>query len=136
MENIEQIWEGRAGLARTYWGWGAASSIPWAIALSLVTQGSPAAIVLVLALAAYSFVLNIGIWRAANAYTGPVIWSALAKVSAAIGLLTAIAAAAVVVGVVGGAGKPIGILGSERAAPATSGSAGDEWWKKGAVEVR
>ena len=86
MENIEQIWEGRAGLARTYWGWGVASSIPWAIALSLVTHGSPAAIVLVLALAVYSFVLNIGIWRAANAYTGPVIWSALAKVSAAIGL--------------------------------------------------
>lgn len=126
MENIGQIWEGRAGLARTYWGWGVASSIPWAIALSLVTQGSPAAIVLVLALAAYSFVLNVGIWRAANAYTGPVIWSALAKVSAAIGLLTAIAAAAVVVGVVGGAGKQIAAPGSPAAQPP-----GQIDWEKG-----
>lgn len=84
MNTISNVWNGRAGLAKTYWLWGVLSGIPWALALSLVAPSSHLAIVLVLAFVTYYVVVHVGVWRAASQYQGAKIWATLAKVAAAI----------------------------------------------------
>ncbi|ODU60756.1 MAG: hypothetical protein ABT02_04775 [Comamonadaceae bacterium SCN 68-20] len=96
MDAITNLWSGRAGLARTYWGYGVAASLPWALALWLLAPGSPAAIAVVFAFCAYAALANIGIWRAASAYAGPAVWAMLGKVVSVLGLLAAAGAAAMV----------------------------------------
>lgn len=96
MDTITNLWSGRAGLARTYWGYGVAASLPWALALWLLAPGSPAAIAVVFAFCAYAALANIGIWRAASAYAGPAVWAMLGKVVSVLGLLAAVGAAAMV----------------------------------------
>ena len=87
MDVITNLWAGRAGLARTYWGWGVLGGLAWAVPLSLVTPGSFTAILAVLALVAYYVVVNTGVWRAATLYQGPAIWAGLAKAASGLGLL-------------------------------------------------
>ena len=83
MNVISSLWNGRAGLAKTYWLWGVLSGIPWGLALSLVTPGSNLAIIGVLGLVAYYVIVNVGIWRAASKYQGTKAWAILAKVAVA-----------------------------------------------------
>lgn len=83
MGAVKHVWEGKAGLASTYWGYGILAGIPWGVALSLVTPGSAPAIVVVLAFFAYYVVVNVGIWRAASRYQGPATWRILAKLAVA-----------------------------------------------------
>ena len=96
MDAITNLWSGRAGLARTYWGYGVAASLPWALALWLLTPGSQAAITVVFAFCAYAALANIGIWRAASAYAGATLWAMLGKVVSVLGLLAAAGAATMV----------------------------------------
>lgn len=84
MNTIANLWEGRAGLAKTYWLWGALSGIPWGLALSLVTPGSILAILAILAFVTYYVVVHVGIWRAASQYQGSKVWAILAKVAVAM----------------------------------------------------
>ncbi|GAB1383449.1 hypothetical protein MASR1M50_17690 [Burkholderiales bacterium] len=84
MNTISNLWNGRSGLAKTYWLWGVLSGIPWGIALSLVTPGSNLAIPVVLAFFAYYVIVHVGIWRAASEYEGTKAWAILAKIGVAI----------------------------------------------------
>lgn len=84
MNAISYLWNGRPGLAKTYWLWGVLSGIPWGIALSLVTPGSNLAILVLLAIFAYYVIVHVGIWRAASEYEGAKTWAILAKIAVAI----------------------------------------------------
>ena len=81
MDTIKEVWNGHAGLAKTYWIWGVLSGIPWAIAFALVTPGSLLAMMVVLTYVAYIVLVSVGIWRAASLYQGANVWAALAKAS-------------------------------------------------------
>ena len=80
-ETVGRIWSGRMGLCKTYWIYGVLASCIWGIALRFVTPGSALAITLVLAFVIYLVVINTGIWRAADRYTGYAIWAILAKIA-------------------------------------------------------
>lgn len=80
---VAQIWEGRMGLCKTYWIYFILVTFIWGIALGLVKPGSPIAIVLGLALLVYLVIIHVGIWRAADRYTGYAIWAILAKFAVA-----------------------------------------------------
>ena len=82
-ETVGRIWSGRMGLCKTYWVYGVLASFIWGIAIRFVTPGSALAITLVLAFVIYLVVINTGIWRAADRYTGYAIWAILAKVAVA-----------------------------------------------------
>ena len=84
MNTISDLWNGRSGLAKTYWLWGVLSGIPWGIALSLVTPGSNFAIILLLTFFVYYIIVHVGIWRAASEYEGAKAWAILAKIAVAI----------------------------------------------------
>ena len=84
MNAISDLWNGRFGLAKTYWLWGILSGIPWGIALSLVTPGSNIANLVVLAFFAYYVIVHVGIWRAASEYEGAKVWAIIAKIAVAI----------------------------------------------------
>ena len=84
MNTISNLWNGRFGLAKTYWLWGVFSGIPWGIALSLVKPGSNLAILVVLAVFVYYVIVHFGIWRAASEYEGAKAWAILAKIAVAI----------------------------------------------------
>lgn len=84
MNAIFNLWNGRSGLAKSYWLWGVLAGIPWGIALSLITPGSNPAIPAVLAFVAYYVIVHVGIWRAASQYQGIKAWAILAKIAVAI----------------------------------------------------
>ncbi len=84
MNTISNLWNGRSGLAKTYWLWGVLFSIPWGIALSLLTPGSNPAILVVLAFFVYYVIVHVGIWRAASQYQGFKAWAILAKIAVLI----------------------------------------------------
>ena len=84
MNVISNLWNGRAGLAKTYWLWGIVSGIPWGLALSLITPGSNLAILAVLAFIVYYVIVHVGIWRAASKYQGTKTWAILAKIAVII----------------------------------------------------
>lgn len=79
MEAISNLWNGRSGLAATYWGWGVLGSLLWGVALSLVKPGSAIAMLAVLVFFAYIMAVHVGIWRAASQYEGARVWAGLAK---------------------------------------------------------
>ncbi len=80
---------GKYGLAKTYWGFGIGIMVILYILSNIIgTLGSPTlSIVWVLGLYAYQVVVWVAIWRAAGRYSGPVIWSGLAKFAVIIGIL-------------------------------------------------
>lgn len=102
MDIIANIWAGRAGLAKTYWGWGILGGVIWGAVLALVTPGSPAAMAAFLAFCAYFLIVNTGVWRAATAYTGPTTWAMLAKVAAGLGYAIVIGSLVMVLITLGG----------------------------------
>lgn len=104
MDAINSIWQGRAGLAKTYWLYGIAAGFAWAVAISAVTPGSPAAVIAMALFCAYFMVVNTGIWRAAGAYEGPGVFASLAKGAAILGH-AAIAFIALSIVLAGGRGQ-------------------------------
>lgn len=97
METIINIWTGRAGLAKTYWGYGVGGAVVWALLLSLVTPGTTGAKVAVLLFCLYFILVNICVWRAASQYEGATTWAALAKVMAAVAIAIIVTVLAMVV---------------------------------------
>lgn len=77
---LANIWHGREGLAKTYWGYGVVGSIVPGIALGAVKPGSVSTVIVVLLVLAYLVLVNVGIWRAAGYYKGPKSWALLARV--------------------------------------------------------
>lgn len=86
MDAIAKLWNGRYGLAKTYWLWGVAAGLAWSIALSLFAPESPVALAAMCMAVAYNIVTSVGIWRAAGAYQGPKVWAILARVAVALGM--------------------------------------------------
>jgi hypothetical protein len=88
VETFSNLWHGRIGLVRAYWLWGIVGGALWGIPLALVTPGSGAAVLIVLAFLAYYVIVNTGIWRSASAYTGPKVWAVLAHIGAGLGYIS------------------------------------------------
>ena len=77
---------GDFGLAKTYWLYGVLLSVVVNI-LSSAISSTETLVIIVLALAAYSVPLYMGIWKAANKYKGQKIWSILAKIATVLGVI-------------------------------------------------
>lgn len=83
MDIIEEVWTGKAGLARTYWLYGVVAGFAWGVPFATVTPGSYLAMAVGALFVVYFIVLNVGIWRAASRYEGPKVWGILAKAAVA-----------------------------------------------------
>lgn len=83
MDIIENVWTGKAGLARTYWLYGVAAGFAWGVPFATVTPGSYLAMAIGALFVVYLIVVNVGIWRAASRYEGPKVWGILAKAAVA-----------------------------------------------------
>lgn len=79
MEVIANIWQGRAGLAKTFWGYHLLGGLLWGILFFSLRPGSPGAVVLAPLYLAYFVVVIVGIWRAAGLYEGPRHWALIAR---------------------------------------------------------
>ncbi len=78
---LTQLFTGKLGLAMTYWVYGVLGGIVWGVciaALDLDPEGKPIQLTWIL-LGSYYLFVYIGIWRAANIYSGNKIWAILAK---------------------------------------------------------
>lgn len=78
---------GDLGLARTYWLYGVFIGALFGVAASVFAENDnwvASGIVVMLSIA-YSTVVLLGIWRSANKYDGPYLWSILAKVATVLG---------------------------------------------------
>lgn len=94
--NIKTIWRGDAGLPMTYWIFGVVGTALLGIPLSLVKPGSAPAIIAVAFFSAYVVWVSVSIWRAADKYRGPKIWSFFPKLFVTlpvVGLVIGIGAA-------------------------------------------
>ena len=87
-----KLWNGDAGLAKSYWLWGVAAGFVWGIALGVTkpVPGSASAQILLSLIAAYFVFAYVGIWRAANKYQGKKAWVTLAKFAVVLGALVTI----------------------------------------------
>lgn len=76
---IQSIWQGDAGLAKTYWVYAIFGSALIAVPIFLVTPGSIPAMIAVPLFCFYIVFINVGTWRAAGKYQGPKIWAFLSR---------------------------------------------------------
>ena len=99
MEFLGSLWRGDAGLAKTYWIYGAIGSliffaIPGALQAGLWVSDSQNAALGAFSLfyrfgfaPAYVVFISVAIWRSANTYRGNSLWAKLAKVAVVLGIL-------------------------------------------------
>ena len=89
---LVRLWNGDAGLAKSYWLWGVVAGFAWGVALGVIKPGpgSAAAQILVSLMAAYFVFVYVGIWRAANKYQGKKAWATLAKFAVVFGALVTV----------------------------------------------
>lgn len=78
---LTNLWEGNIGLAKTYWVYGVLGGFVWAVGILAINpeQKSDLQQTIYLLMGAYYFVVYVGIWRAADKFTGSKIWAILAK---------------------------------------------------------
>lgn len=78
---LENLWEGRLGLATTYWVYGVLGGIVWGVGIAAIKPNPEGSLInaVWLLLAYYYFVVYVGIWRAANKFIGSKAWAILAK---------------------------------------------------------
>lgn len=123
MDIISKVWNGEAGLARTYWLYGVAACFLLGIPLGSVRPGSSPAIALATVFGAYLWWVNMGIWRASNKYDGPAIWAGLAKLAVVVSMLF--------VGVI--ASSVVSALSTKPSAETSAPT--DEYWKRGSTPL-
>lgn len=99
MEFLGSLWRGDAGLAKTYWIYGAIGSliffaIPGALQAGLWVSGSENAALGAFSLfysfgfaPAYVVFISVAIWRSAARYQGNPLWAKLAKLAVVLGIL-------------------------------------------------
>lgn len=78
---LTQLFSGKLGLAMTYWVYGVLGGIVWWVciaALDLDPEGKLIQLTWML-FCIYYFFVYVGIWRAANLYSGNKVWAILAK---------------------------------------------------------
>lgn len=119
MNTIKEVFQGRAGLAKTYWGYSILGGLLWAVLLSLLTPGSTAALVAVLAFCTYQLAVNLGVWQAASHYTGPATWAMLGKIASALGILISVGVIVMVFVVRSGGSIQVPHAANKAAAPAS-----------------
>ena len=89
---FKKLMDGDFGLAKTYWLYGFLVGVIFGVVAQVAIYISPILYLLVFLISiAYYIPLAIGIWRAANRYTGPKIWAILAKIAVILGVLNIIA---------------------------------------------
>lgn len=79
MEAISKIWRGEEGLAKTFWLYNVLIGTLSGAALFMASPGSLLAKAGAAIFVAYTVLVCVGIWRAANQYSGPRAWALLAK---------------------------------------------------------
>jgi hypothetical protein len=85
---IARLWHGELGLPVTYWVFGVGGRFAWAILIEIVGYSNKVgALLLFVLMLAYSIVVYIGIWRAADKYTGRSEWALLSKCVVVIGFI-------------------------------------------------
>jgi len=82
-----RLWRGDVGLAISYWVFGVLGGFLWGIAFEMldVQNGSVGTFLLLAGMCGYYAVVYVGIWRAAEKYTGKKIWAVLAKCAVVLG---------------------------------------------------
>jgi hypothetical protein len=98
---FRKLANGDLGLAQTYWLYGVLVSIAFRI-LTAVIPSIPVIVILSLVWIAYSIPLYMGIWRAATRYSGPKVWSILAKIMLGLGIIALIV---IIIGLLTGLGE-------------------------------
>jgi len=78
---LENLWNGKLGLAITYWVYGVLGAFVWAVAILALDleQESDSRKILIFLMMSYYVVVYVGIWRAASKYRGNRLWEILAK---------------------------------------------------------
>ncbi|MFD2297773.1 hypothetical protein QRO11_15305 [Paracidovorax citrulli] len=125
---INNIWTGRAGLAKTYWGYGFLGGLIWGVVLSMMPQGAPISTVAVLLFVAFLVLVNVGTWRAAALYLGNPLWAVLAKIAVASFPVFILIGTVATVAVTGGRPKPE-VPPSGMSAPGTEAPPAVDWEK-------
>jgi hypothetical protein len=86
-----RLWRGQLGLAVTYWVFGVLGRIIWFIAIDLLMPNTRIGTFLLSAcMIGYSIIVYVGIWRAADRYTGRKEWAFLAKCVVVLGAIVLI----------------------------------------------
>lgn len=76
-----RLWQGEVPLALAYWVFGVLVPVPlWQVLLHLPPHTAASGIAAA-GLLAYLVFSWVAIWRAANRYTGPKVWAALARIA-------------------------------------------------------
>lgn len=83
---FKSLKDGDFGLAKTYWLFGVLGNFLISLPLNLLTGLVPIAVYSLFSLA-YGVTVLLGIWNAANRYTGFKLWAILAKLAAILGFL-------------------------------------------------
>lgn len=78
---IANLWKGDFGLAMTYWVYGVLGGIVWAVGILTLNaeRESDLEKVIFFLMGTYYFIIYVGIWQAANKFTGSKVWAVLAK---------------------------------------------------------
>jgi hypothetical protein len=86
---MKALWKGQLSLARAFWEHAVfyvtlANLCATAAAFAAIAAGLPAALAVVIFLlpVPYIVVAVVGVWRSADAYTGPPHWATLARIAA------------------------------------------------------
>jgi hypothetical protein len=77
-----RVWRGQLSLPITYWGFGVVGNLIFSAAGQAINPSSTIERLLIIAcMIAYSIFAYVGIWRAADRYTGRKAWALLAKLA-------------------------------------------------------
>ena len=86
---MKALWKGQLPLARAFWEYAVfyvalANLCATAASLGALAAGLPAALAIVIFLlpVPYVVVAVVGVWRSADAYSGPQHWATLARIAA------------------------------------------------------
>ena len=87
---LRRVWAGEVSLPVTFWLWGVVGRMVAAVALLFALRQPALMLLAVLLNLAYYILIVIAIWRSAGRYTGPRIWSDLARLGLVLGVLQGI----------------------------------------------
>jgi hypothetical protein len=83
-----RLWRGQLSLPVSYWVFGVLGRLIWVIAIDLLRPNARIETFLLSAgMIGYSIVVYVGIWRAADRYTGRKEWAFLAKCVVVLGVI-------------------------------------------------
>lgn len=84
---LRRLWRGEIPLAETYWIWGVACSLIQRVLVHVIKPPPVIDFMLFPFVIAYSAFIWVAIWRSSGHYAGPRIWTQLARVAVAGGIV-------------------------------------------------